>query len=243
MMNRSKHSLLAVWLVLCSAATFAQTPGGQNRQATAGQNRQVPEGQNPLPLFNSAAGPVLLFGGSSINSAGKDSKGMHYMLSRSEANSNAVKPLALPGMVKNYAAFKKIVGTVFVAQLVHQLKLKSEDALWGYLQQHSDLTAYALASFNIPFRVAMGAAYIDEEVKGQKGRSYTYKIVVDEGGAPGGGQASGTGLSPNGFAGTITIGEAPDLAAPALSRIKATDSLVSIVWKGRLRRDIPYFAE
>jgi fibronectin type 3 domain-containing protein len=232
-MNRFRNSLLAATLAVCSGSLFAQ---GQ-------------AGQNPLPLFNSAGGPVLLFGGSSINSAGKDSKGIHYTISRSEVNGNGVKQLALPGMVKNYAAFKKMVGATFVAQLVHQLKLKTEDALWGYLQQHSDLSAYAFASFNIPFRVAMGAAYIDEEVKGQKGRSYTYKITVDGGQAAGngraaeGGQAAGTGSAPNGFAGTLTIGEAPDLAAPVTSQVKAKDSLVSIVWKSKLRRDIPYFAE
>ncbi len=220
-MNRSRNSTLAALLVVCCAPLFARGQGGANQ----------------LPLFNSASGPVLLFGGSSINNAGKDSKGMHYTISRSETNGNAVKPLALPGMAKNYAAFKKMVGANFAAQLAHQLKLKSEDALWGYLQQHSDLSAYAFASFNIPFRVAMGAAYIDEEVKGQKGRSFTYKITVD------GGQASGTGLAPNGFAGTITIGEAPDLAPPVVNQVKAKDSLVSIVWKSRLRGDIPYFAE
>src|SRR5450432_1961285 len=216
-----RNSLLAATLAVCSAPSLAQAQGGQNQ----------------LPLFNSASGPVLLFGGSSINSAGKDSKGMHYTLSRSEVNGNAIKSLALPGMVKNYAAFKKMVGASFVAQLVHQLKLRSEDALWVYLQQHSDLSAYAMASFNIPFRVAMGAAYVDGEVKGQKGKNFTYKIAVD------GGQASGTGLAPNGFAGTVTIGEAPDLAPPVLSKAKATDSLVSITWKSRLRRDIPFFAE
>jgi fibronectin type 3 domain-containing protein len=220
-MKRSRNNILTVLLAVCCAPSFVRGQGGTNQ----------------LPLFNSAGGPVLLFGGSSINSAGKDSKGMHYTLSRSEANGSAVKQLGLPGMVKNYATFKKMVGAAFAAQLVHQLKLKSEDALWGYLQQHSDLSAYAFASFNIPFRVAMGAAYIDEEVRGQKGKSYTYKIAVD------GGQASGTGLVSNGFAGTLTIGESPDFAPPAISQVKAKDSMVSLVWKGRLRRDIPYFAE
>lgn len=229
MMNRSKHSLLAVWLLLCAAAAFAQTPGVQQQQVSSG-------GQNQLLIFNSPGGPVILFGSTSVNGAGKDSKGMHYTLSRSEANSNAVKPLALPGMVKNFAAFKKIVGGPFVAQLAHQLKLRSEDALWAYLQQHSDLSAYVFASFNIPFRVAMGAAYIDEEVKGQKGRSYTYRITVD------GGQSSRTGLAPGDFTGTLTIGQSPDFGSPSVSQVKARDSLVSILWKGRLHRDIPYFA-
>jgi fibronectin type 3 domain-containing protein len=224
-MNRLKNSLLAVTVTFCSVPMLAQGQGGQNQ----------------LPLFNSSGGPVLLFGGSSISSAGKDSKGMHYTLSRADANSNAVKQLSLPGMVKNYAAFKKMVGAAFVGQLVHQLKLKSEDALWGYLQQHADLSAYAFASFNIPFRVAMGAAYVDEEVKGQKGRSFTYKIAVDGGQGSGGGQ--GTGLVSNGFTGTLTIGESPDFAPPVVSQAKAKDSLVSLVWKSGLHRDIPYFAE
>ncbi len=181
---------------------------------------------------------MLLFGGSSINGAGKDNKGMHYSLSRGDLNSNAIKPINLPGMVKNYPAFKKMVGAVFVAQLQHQLKLGSEDALWAYLQQHGDLSSYALASFNIPFRMAMGAAYMDEEVRGQKGKSFVYKIIVDGAGQGGnGGQAGG-----NAFTGTVTIGQSPDFAAPLVAQVKAKDSLVSIVWKGKLRRDIPYFA-
>ena len=168
-----------------------------------------------LPVFNSPSGPVILFGG-----AGS----AHYSLSRTEGAT--VKPLPLPGMVKSFTAFKKIVGAPFVGQLAHQLKLKSEDALWPYLQQHTDLTAYSLASFNIPFRVAMGVAYIDEEVKGQKGRTYTYRIQVDN----------------RDFTGTLTIGQSPDFGAPFLSHVSSGDSVIDILWKGTLRHDIPYFA-
>src|SRR4029077_20719486 len=82
--------------------------------------------RNQLPIFNSAGGPVVLFGGSSISGAAKDSKGIQYALSRAETNSNTVKQLPLPGMVKNMAAFKKMVGAGFVAQLAVQLKLRTD---------------------------------------------------------------------------------------------------------------------
>jgi fibronectin type 3 domain-containing protein len=210
-----KRIYLFVCLLAGGAGLFAQEPGGQNQ----------------LPVFNSSGGPVLLFGSSSINGAGNDDKGTHYTISRGEAGTNAVKQLSLPGMVKNFQAFKKAVGAVFVTQLQHQLKLGTEGALWPYLQQHADLSTYGLATFNIPFRLAMGAAYMDEEVKGQKGRTYTYTITVKASGAPEGN-----------FSGTLTIGQAPDLAPPVTSRAKATDSLVIIRWREKLHRDIPYFA-
>jgi hypothetical protein len=183
-----------------------------------------------IPVFNSPDGPVVLFGGSSITSGGKDNEGTHFALSRAESAGGGFRPLPLTGMVKDMQAFKKLTGAAFVSQLQHQLKLGSEEALWAYLQQHPDLSAYGMISFLVPFRAAMGAAYVDEEVKGQKGRTYTYKIDVD---------GSGSKAS---FSSSITIGQAPDFAAAVLTQARAKDSIVSIRWRMRLQKDIPYLA-
>jgi hypothetical protein len=193
----------------------------------AQDRRQV---ASPIPVFNSPDGAVILFGGSAIGSDGKDNTGTQFIISRSEGSSNTFVPLLLRGMVRNMQALKKLTGQPFVSQLRDQLRLSSEDALWVYLQKHPDLSAYGLASFNIPFRVAMGAAYIDGEVKGQKGKRYTYKIDVE-----------GTGPKAS-FSASITIGEAPDYAAPALSLAKAGDSMVTLRWRLHPGKDIPFLA-
>jgi len=46
------------------------------------QNKDTHKG---MLLFNSAKGPVLLFGSNSINGNSNDSKGAHYMLTRTKA--------------------------------------------------------------------------------------------------------------------------------------------------------------
>ena len=191
---------------------------------------QGPSATSPVPVFNSADGPVILFGGSSISSGGKDNEGTHFVISRAEDNGTVFAAISLPGMVRNIQVFKKITGQAFVNQLQHQLKLSSEDALWTYLLQHPDLSVYGLASFNIPFRVAMGAAYIDGALKGQQGKTYSYKIDVN---------GAGTKAS---FTSSITIGQAPDFLTPALVMAKAGDSTVSLRWRLRLKKDIPFVA-
>ena len=182
-----------------------------------------------IPVFNSANGPVLLFAGNSINSKSKDSKGTQYSITRTEQKSGAVKQLQLPGMAKDFSSFKKIIGETITKQLQHQLKLNTENALWQYIQSHPNLNDYNLMAFNVPFRVAMGTAYIDEEVKDKKGETFIYSI-----------QTSGT--SNNNFISTITIGKIPDFNAPQLSVSKATDSIITIRWKAKIKQDIPYFA-
>jgi hypothetical protein len=194
---------------------------------------QSADGQepSPVPVFNSPDGAVVVFGGSSIGSDGKDNEGAHFALSRAASEAGPFKPLPLPGMVKSMAAFKKRTGDAFVRQLRYQLKLSSEQALWTYLQQHADLSAYGMASFSVPFRIAMGAAYVDEEVKAQKGMTYVYKIDVDGGGK----KAS--------FSSGITIGQAPDFGSPVLTASKVRDSSITLRWKVRLKKDIPYLAD
>jgi hypothetical protein len=214
LMNSKKYFLL---IALLAVTVYASAQGQAER--------------NQLPIFNSAGGPVVLFGGSSISGAAKDSKGIQYALSRAEVNSNSVKQVPLPGMVKNMAAFKKMVGAGFVAQLAVQLKVRTDEAVWSYLQQHPDLSDYGLTSFAIPFRTALGAAFIDEEVKGQKGRTYVYSMSIT---APG--KTAVVASS------TITIGGSPDFTAPRLVQVKARDSSVSLAWKVVAHRDIPYLA-
>ena len=211
------HSPVILFLAGC--CLFSSNTYAQDQSASS-----------PVPVFNSADGPVIIFGGSSISNSGKDNEGTHFVISRAEGNSTAYTPISLPGRVGDLRAFKKITGQSFVNQLQHQLKLLSEEALWSYLLSHPDLSAYGLASFNIPFRVAMGAAYIDRDLKGQQNRTYTYKIDID--GA--GNKAS--------FTSQITIGQAPDFSAPALVLAKAGDSTVSLRWRLKLKKDIPFVA-
>lgn len=183
-----------------------------------------------MPLFNSAKGPVLLFASSSISANGTDSKGTQYKLSRTEQdNIGSTKQIALPGMVKNFASFKKITGQTIVGQLQHQLKLNSEDALWQYIKNHPDLSAYGLMSLNVSFRLAMGAAFIDEEVKDKKGKAFQYHLEL-------------LGANKNDYTSTIIIGQAPDFNPPKLNQSKATDSVVTIRWNAKVKQNIPYFA-
>ncbi len=190
------------------------------------------QGQNnQLPLFNSPRGPAILFGGSSLNSDGTDINGTRFALSRSEENGANEQELKLPGKVKSLQAFKKITGAVFLQQLEKQLKLNSDEALWNFINQHRDLSAYGFAAFSIPFRTAMGAAYTDEEVKSKQNRTYLYTVTVS---APG---RAGAKISA-----PITIGETPDFPAPKLIRASAKDSVVTITWREIKHRDMPYVA-
>jgi len=214
---------LFILTALVPVRTLAQVP-------TATKAPKTGPDRSPIPVFNSPEGPVILFGGSSISSAGKDNEGSHFVISRAEGNTATFTQLTLPGMVRTMQAFKKLTGSSVVSQLQQQLHLRSEDALWSYLQQHPDLSAYGLASFSIPFRVAMGAAYVDGDIKGQKGKTYTYKIDID---------GAGTRAS---FTAPITIGQGPDFQAPVLTLSKAKDSIITLRWRLRLQKDIPYVA-
>ncbi|HEY4286299.1 MAG TPA: hypothetical protein VGN00_04295 [Puia sp.] len=214
MRNTSVILLLAVGCCLCYGSVCAQ---GQ------------PD-PSPVPVFNSVDGPVIIFGGSSISSSGKDNEGTHFVLSRAEGNSTVYTPISLPGRVGDLRAFKKMTGQTFVNQLQHQLKLTSEDALWSWLVSHPDLSGYGLASFNIPFRVAMGAAYIDRDLKGQQNKTWSYKIDVD-----------GKGNKAS-FTSSITIGQAPDFSAPVLVMARAGDSTVGLHWRLKMKKDIPFVA-
>src|SRR6185437_10821727 len=182
-----------------------------------------------IPVFNSTNGPVLLFAGNRIKSQSKDSKGAQYTLTRMEQKTGVAKQLPLPGMAKDFSSFKKITGETITKQLQHQLKLNNEAALWQFIQSHPDLNAYGLMAFSVPFRVAMGTAYIDAEVKDKKGETFTYAV-----------QVGGTGN--NTFTSTITIGQTPDFNSPQLSVSKVTDSIVTIHWNAKVKRNIPYFA-
>ena len=165
-----------------------------------------------MPLFNSAKGPVLLFASSSINTNGTDSKGTEYKLSRTEQNNiGSTKQIPLLGMAKNFASFKKITGQTIVGQLLHQLKLNSEDALWQYIKNHPDFSNYGLMALNVSFRLAMGAAFIDEEVKDKKGKAFQYHLEL-------------SGANKNAYTSKIIIGQAPDFNPPKITQSKATDS-------------------
>lgn len=191
---------------------------------------QNAKAQVGLLAFNSPKGVVLLFGSNSIGSNGKDIKGNQYTLTRSQDNGNS-KQLQLPGMVRNFAAFKKITGENIITQLQHQLKMKTEDALWQYLQTHPDLKDYGFMVFNVPFRVAMGTAFIDEEVKDKKGNTFIYSI-----------QTSADNNNKSNYTSSIIIGKSPDFAAPQLVQSKSSDSIVTIHWKMKMNNQIPYFA-
>ena len=183
-----------------------------------------------MPLFNSAKGPVLLFASSSINTNGTDSKGTEYKLSRTEQNNiGSTKQIPLLGMAKNFASFKKITGQTIVGQLLHQLKLNSEDALWQYIKNHPDFSNYGLMALNVSFRLAMGAAFIDEEVKDKKGKAFQYHLEL-------------SGANKNAYTSKIIIGQAPDFNPPKITQSKATDSVVTIRWNAKVKQDIPYFA-
>jgi fibronectin type 3 domain-containing protein len=192
------------------------------------QNRKA---QPDLPVFNTSGGPVLFFGGSSINSSGNDSKGTKYTLSRTEQNTAGTKVLTLPGMATSFSSFKKISGDIIIQELKRQLKTATDDAMWQYIRQHPDLTAYGLISLSTSFRLAMGSAFIDEEVKDKKGKTFVYKM-----------DQNGSAQNTRSFSATITIGQSPDFTAPVMSQSKATDSLVYIRWKAKVKKDIPYFA-
>jgi len=208
-------------ILLILFVLFAQYNGNvyaQNKNANSG-----------MQLFNVANGTVLLFGSNSINSNSKDSKGAQYMLSRTEQKTGVVKQLPLPGMAKDFSSFKKITGETITKQLQHQLKLNTETALWQYIQSHPDLSVYGMMVLSVPFRVAMGTAYIDEDVKNKKGETFIYSLQV-------------TGTVNNTFTSTISIGKSPDFNAPQLVVAKATDSIISIRWKAKLNNDFPFFA-
>jgi fibronectin type 3 domain-containing protein len=201
---------------------------------SAASNRvcaQTKNATHAMPVFNTANGPVLFFGGSSINSNGIDNKGTKYSISRTEQNTGNVRALNLAGLAANFSSFKKITGDALVQELKHQLKLNTDDALWQYIRQHPGLSDYGLIALNPSFRIAMGAALIDEEVKDKKGKTFVYKM-----------ETNGTGQNSKSFDASITIGQSPDFISPSMSVSKATDSLVVIRWKARIIKDIPYFA-
>jgi fibronectin type 3 domain-containing protein len=208
-----------ILLIICVALSVANgNVYAQNKNAHSG-----------MLLFNSARGTILLFGNNSINSNSKDSKGAQYTLSRTEQKTGAVKQLQLPGMAKDFSSFKKIIGETLSKQLQRQLKLSTENALWVYIQSHPDLSAYGLMALGVPFRTAMGTAYMDEDVKNKKGETFKYTLQV-------------SGTNNNNYTSTITIGQVPDFNAPKLIVSKATDSFVSIRWKAKMNNDFPYFA-
>ena len=183
------------------------------------------------PVFNSPQGPVLLFGATSINNRGMDAHGTKFTISRTGVADNQTKQLNLPGMVSNFSSFKKIVGVSIVQQLEKQLKLKNEDDLWKFIRQHSELSEYGLIALNIPFRLAMGAAYVDEEIKDQKGKTFSYTISI-----------SGNNQNNVSKKAIVTIGSIPDFATPKVMQAKSGDSTVNIKWSSTFSHDVPYFA-
>lgn len=191
-------------------------------------NAQKSLSQNPV--FNSPQGPVLLFGTTALSANGTDAHGTTFSITRTEAGIGNAKTLRLPGMAANFPAFKKTAGASVVQQLQKQLKLKTEDELWAFIKKHPELSDYGLMALSIPFRLAMGAACVDEEVKDRQGKTYEYAISV---------HGSNQNISRTA---TITIGSVPEFASPKSVQSKAGDSTVNIKWVSTANRNTPYLA-
>ncbi len=76
----------------------------------------------------------------------------------------------------NPAAFKSILGVNALSSIAALKKLKTEEAVWDYLQRHPQLNDYGLMAMNLKFGVALGAYYLDKEVVSLKVQEVKYQV-------------------------------------------------------------------
>jgi fibronectin type 3 domain-containing protein len=187
-----------------------------------------------LPVYNSSRGPVVFISNHGLRQGGPaDSMVTQYRVSRMEAgNPRSLKNLGPVYAAASPDAFRKIAGEQVWEQVRKRTKNKTDQETGQYLQQHPNTDDYGFLAFDPLFRKAMGTAYLDEEVKNQKNKTYTYQLDL----------IGKNGRTLGSVTGDVSIGKSPDFLPPATGSVKASDSLVVITWRQKVARDIPYFA-
>ena len=130
--------------------------------------------------------------------------------------------------------FERVAGETVLAEIRRAKNLLDDNAAWEYVRNHGDLAEYGMLAFNLRFLRALGAAFLDEEVKHrQAGTKLSYRLLVVRGGA----------TEKDGPKGILVAGMPPSFPAPRLSGSNVLDSSFQALWVIRPAVEGPMWAD
>jgi fibronectin type 3 domain-containing protein len=105
--------------------------------------------------------------------------GQPFSISRAVGDSTGnYEALGTMKKAASLAEFRRTAGTEVTDALKKLLKLPSDDALWKFITANDSLKKYGPAAYNVPFLKAMGAIYIDKNIKSlSPGTKIFYKVT------------------------------------------------------------------
>lgn len=192
------------------------------------QTKPTAVAPDEAPVFPSPAGVYAVVSNVALSPARPSPDGglVAVRVLRAPAGSADFKEVGRVRQATSLAEFRQQAGQPALDQLRQAKQLATDDAAWAYVQAHPQLDDYGFMALSLPFRVAMGTAFLDAEAaRAAAGTRFAYRLVPEY--AAGQGPPAG---APAYAEATVAVGQRSALPRPRARRSTGLDSAVVVRW-------------
>jgi len=212
---------------LLSLALLAALPAGAQPKAAAAPAKTGPAPEPPI--YPSPEGVWVVLSGTALNPARADSRLVGAHILRADAGSQKYQEVGQIKQAASLAEFRTVAGQGALETLKANHKLASDDAAWAFILAHPNVRDYGLMALNMPFRQALGTAFLDASARqAAPGTRYSYRVQPVYATPELNKLAQGKF-----FEKTVEMGRPTPLPRPRTSHTRGLDSVVSVRWSAR----------
>ena len=216
------HCLL---LLVAALLATASTPAAAQTKPAPAKTGPAPE----PPIYASPAGVWVVISGSALNPDKPTGRLVGARIFQAEAGSNSYKEVGQIKEAATLADFQAVAGPGAVQTLKQEHKLASDEAAWSFIQAHPNVRDYGLQALDMPFRQALGTAFLDASAKDAKpGTRFAYRVQPIYATAEQNRQAEGKF-----FEKTVEMGRLSPLPRPRTAQVRGLDSVITVQWAAR----------
>ncbi|MDQ2769242.1 MAG: hypothetical protein M3Y54_01920 [Bacteroidota bacterium] len=208
--------------LLLAATLLATRPAAQAQTANT---NPAPE----PPIYPAPEGVWVVISGSALNPDKPTGRLVGARIFRADAGSNSYQEVGQIKEAATLADFRTVAGPESVQALKAAQKLASDEAAWSFIQAHPNVQAYGLQALNMPFRQALGTAFLDASARDARpGTRFTYRVQPIYATAELNKQAEGKF-----FEKTVEMGRLTPLPRPHTAHVRGLDSVITVRWAAR----------
>ena len=211
--------LAAALLATASAPAAAQTKPGPAKTGPA------PE----PPIYPTPEGVWVVLSGSALNPDKPTGRLVGARIFRADTGSSSYKEVGQIKEAASLADFRAVAGPAAIEALKATQKLSTDEAAWSFIQAHPNVRDYGLQALDMPFRQALGTAYLDASAKDAKpGTRFAYRVQPLYATTELNRQTEGKF-----FEKTVEMGRLSPLPRPRTAHLRGLDSVITVRWAAR----------
>lgn len=204
---------------------LTSAPAAQAQTAPAPRKGPQPE----PPIYPAPEGVWVVISGSALNPDKPSGRLVGARVFRADAGSNSYREMGQIRQAATLADFRAIAGPQSLDALKANQKLASDEAAWAFIQAHPNVRDYGLQALDMPFRQALGTAFLDASARDAKpGTRYAYRVQPLYATAELNRAADGKF-----FEKTVEMGRLSPLPRPRTSHVRGLDSVMTVRWVAR----------